>query len=204
MCCHVLHCVACAVRCSVLLCVAVCCSVLLCVAVCSRCTCTILEIKNISETIFWMKKIRGMPRLVARELSFILGILLQCVVVGCSVLQCVAVCCSVLQCAAVCCRVSRLRRKKIPKIIIHNWMSRQCVAVRCKALQWAVARCSALQCVPFAKKKKFKNHNPLLNYFWQYIAVSLKCIAVCCSVLQCVAVCSICEGEKFSEKKIHN
>ena len=31
------------------------------------------------------------------------GVVLQCIVVFCSVLQCVAVCCSVLQCVAVCC-----------------------------------------------------------------------------------------------------
>ena len=33
------------------------------------------------------------------------SIVLQCVVVCCSVLQCVAVCCSVLQCVVGCCSV---------------------------------------------------------------------------------------------------
>jgi len=85
------------------------------------------------------------------------------------------------------------------------------MAVRCSVLQSIAVRCSALQCVALRcsvfhlrRKENSEKHNPLLNGFCQYVAVFLKCIAVCCSELQCVAVCSICEEEKISEIKIHD
>ena len=56
------------------------------------------------------------------------GLVVQCVVVCCSVLQCVAVCCSVLQWVVVDCSV--LQR----------------VAACCSVLQRVAACCSVLQC----------------------------------------------------------
>ena len=49
----------------------------------------------------------ALPSLSSNMLPLVFyGIVLQCVVVCCSVLQCVEVCCSVFQCVAVCCTVS--------------------------------------------------------------------------------------------------
>ena len=93
-------------------------------------------------------------------------VLLQCVAVCCSVLQCVAVCCSVLQCVAVCCSVLQLMcsqphtRCLCDTTRLYAWVSRHTSKLMCY--------CSVLQCV---------------------VCCSWCAVAVCCSVLQCVAVC---------------
>ena len=95
---------------------------------------------------------------------------LQCVAVYCSVLQCVTVCCSVLQCVAVCCRVLQCVFRVFSECF-------QCVAVG-----------RSLSCALFAScylahaRSHTVSHSVLL-------LPQPRC-AVCCSVLQRVAVCS--------------
>jgi len=99
---------------------------------------------------------------------------LQCVAVCCSVLQCVAVCCSVLQCVAVCCSVL------------------QCVAVCMRSVTSVQKHMAPL----------WRHHGTNVSddaYGWVMwrmwmrhvtyeVHAHLQCVAVCCSVLQCVAV----------------
>jgi len=105
---------------------------------------------------------------------------LPCVAVCCSVLQCVAVCCSVLQCVAVCCSVSK------------------CVAACCRVLQCVAVCRSALQCVAvFGSPMRFngfvgEDDLALLqseSLGWVQALLQPVPPPVCCSVLQCVAVC---------------
>jgi len=104
---------------------------------------------------------------------------MQCVVVS----QCVAVAvwCSVVQCVAECCSVG------------------QCGAVCCSALQCVAVWCSAL-CHTFFLRFVSRNMG-FDSSVWQRVAewcsalqccsvLLLQCsVAVCCSALQCVAVC---------------
>jgi len=108
--------------------------------------------------------------------------LISSVAVRCSVLQCVAGCCSVLQCVAVCCSVL------------------QCVAVCCSVLQCVAVCCSIMQCVALSTTLQHKIHQTvcLLSHLSHNkshddsretlfgVALMLQCVAVCCSVLQCV------------------
>ena len=115
----------------------------------------------------------------------------QCVAVCCSVVQCAAVCCSVLQRVVACCSVV------------------QYVAVSCSVLQCVAVCCSVLQCVAAYLSSE---ETELKDSMLQYVAVCcsrrvsfsrgdsaqrlkslswLQCGAVCCSVLQYVAVCFI-------------
>jgi len=101
---------------------------------------------------------------------------LQCVAVCCSVLQCVAVCCSVLQCVAECCRVSRpiLRRVEVC-----------CSVWQCNVLCKVSVYCSLL-----------------LSWRCQCIAVCC-CLAVSCTVMQCVATRTHPTGFKLSAAQMH-
>jgi len=88
------------------------------------------------------------------------GCVLQCVAVCCSVLHCVAVCCSVLQCDA--------------SVL-------QCVAIIKVPSSWAIhtsVQCLAIIKVPFA----WAIHT---NQETKGVEIH----RVCCSALQCVAVC---------------
>jgi len=104
---------------------------------------------------------------------------MQCVAVCCSVLQCVAVCCTILQCVAVCCSV------------LHN------IAVCCSVLQ-CVAVCDKRQnsSYPSHADKHALSHvvygsEVLLVFNVESCSSSvLQRVAVCCSVLQCVALMS--------------
>ena len=102
---------------------------------------------------------------------------LQCDAVCCSVLQCVAVCCSVLQCGAVCCSVV------------------QCGAVWCSVVQGATLY------APRPTRRPRTIHLPVARRFVHVIVMHVHAdvsvrysyicthvVAVCCSVLQCVAV----------------
>jgi len=132
------------------------------------------------------------------------------VAVCCSVLQCVAVCCSVLQCVAVCCSVLQQQRTRYARIL--RLLSRavdmsvatlfQCVAVCCSVLQCTVLQalyarnlrllvpgrwyvcCSVLQ---FCCNVLYCGHatHASLSYWSRAVVM---CAAVCCSVLQCVAI----------------
>jgi len=75
---------------------------------------------------------------------------------------CVAVCCSVLQCVAVCCSVL------------------QCVAVCCSVFRWEMR--DDKSCVTLVYLKL----NLYVPFYWTHPWP--RRVAVCCSVLQCVAV----------------
>ena len=105
-----------------------------------------------------------------------------CCVLQCCVLQCVAVCCSVFQCrmlqyVAVCCRVlqGRVRQRVyLVKLLvfIHIFIAAcrvlQCRVLQCRALQCAAVCCSVVCCKV------------------------LQCVAVCCSVACCsVLLCRV-------------
>jgi len=173
MCCSVLQCVA--VRCSALQCVAVCCSVLQCVAV----RCNVLQCFAVccSASIQLAMPPRRKHNLV-----------LQCVAVCCSALQCEyaasnatsstqcqegygsihtseGVCCSVLHCVVVWCIVLQWHCQESYDIIKTFEGVFQSVAVCCSAgMQLAM---------PGGLRR--------------YTDVR-RGVAVCCSVLQCVAV----------------
>ena len=167
--------------CSVLQCVAVCCSVLQCVAEC----CSVLNYVAVCCSV------------------------LQCVVVCCSVLQCVTVCCSV------CCRVEfhlEIKRERISSELhlkmthfISESLPRESLAVYVTA---RVAACVAVCCSACCSAEshlKMKRERVSLELHLEMmrsISESLlresvavyaagrvaACVAVCCSVLQCVAV----------------
>ena len=92
-----------------------------------------------------------------------------------SVLQrvavCSGVCCSVLQCVGRKCTL--------------------CVAVCCSVLTWVMVCCSVLQCV--GRKCTLSLQHTVTHCITLqrllYTAVCYSVLAVCCSVLQCVAVC---------------
>ena len=92
--------------------------------------------------------------------------------VCCSVLQCVAVCCSiVLRCIAVCCSVMQYRNDGA-----HVHMSKvrlSFTATHCNTLQHTATHCNTLQ-----------HRSEIIIH-----VCVLQCAAVCCSVLQCVALC---------------
>jgi len=94
-----------------------------------------------------------------------------------SVLRCVAVCGSVLQCEAVCCSVLR------------------CVALFCKASQYAsvgIVRRNALCCRRTTSKSISLESSAGAQWFPAMCCSVLQCVAVRCSVLQCVAMrCSV-------------
>jgi len=125
---------------------------------------------------------------------------LQCVAVCCSVLQCVAVCCSVLQCATLChVRVSSRQHLCVAARCSVCCSEGQCVLQRgavCVAASCSVC-CSVVQCVlqcvtmccsvldflesdVGSKIKKFRDVRMSCR---QHL-----CVALCCSVLHCVAV----------------
>ena len=98
------------------------------------------------------------------------------VAVCCSVLQCVAVWCCVLQCVAVCCSVFTVA--PAPPVCVHmrrNSRMLQCVAVCC----------SVRQC--------------FTPTFLCVYAEVFTCVAVYCSLLQGVAVCSLERALYFSK-----
>jgi hypothetical protein len=167
VCCSVMHCVAhisirAAGKYAQMQCVAVCCSVLQCVAVC----CSVLQCVAVRCSV------------------------LQCVTVYCSVLQCVAVCCSVLQCVAVCCSVLQC--------VTLCCSVLQCVAVCCRVLQCVfrmfsecfqcVAVGRSLSCALFASCYLAHARSHTLSH--SVLLIPQPRCAVCCSVLQRVAVCS--------------
>jgi len=92
---------------------------------------------------------------------------LQCVAVCCRVLQYVAVCCSVLQCVAVCCSVDMFH-SSFARDVSHSHSS--------KAQQLTATQNRSLQ------------HTAVRYSIHSYSKWPLQCVAVCCSVLECVAV----------------
>jgi len=134
---------------------------------------------------------------------------LQCVAVCYSVLQCVAVCCSVLQCVAVCCSV--LQRGAVCYSVLQCVTVcchvLQCVAVYCSVVWCVAVCCSVLQCVAvccsvlqgtprYCRTEVSRDTAPCSAhtapapvvccvYFAVCCCSSLRCVAVCCGVMQC-------------------
>jgi len=94
---------------------------------------------------------------------------LQCVAVCCSARQCVAVCCSVLQCAVVCCKL-------LPR-----------AAMCCRVSQHRNATVLPSKCHSIATL----NARPrgAIRADSRRVGTMRCSVAVCYSVLQCVAVC---------------
>jgi len=130
--------------------------------------------------------------------------------VCCSVLQCVAVCCRVLQSVAVCCGVLQCVAVRMPRIPCRT--VQQCVAENTQELhQSTVLQRTHKNCI---KVQCCREHTRIeSNYTKECVACcliqfvcgcmctaaccsasttysALQCVAVCCSVLQCVAVYS--------------
>jgi len=139
---------------------------------------------------------------------------LQCVAVCCSVLQCVAVCCSVLQCAAVCCSTLTLSVDVHVIPMYRGYHRGRCIhliivfIMCCSALQYGAALSlswlmyTSYPCIEAARE----GHGgccirpACIFVYFQCVAVCCNvllylphlCVclpSVCCSVLQCVAVC---------------
>jgi len=129
---------------------------------------------------------------------------------GCSVLQCVAVavCYSVLQCVAVSWNLCTNKIAPVQKPVTSVRL--QCVAVGCSVLQLqcVIVCCSVLQCLEVCARTRLLlwrlsgGCGAVCCSVLQRVAVwcsalqrvaaccsVLQCVAVCCSVLQCVAVC---------------
>jgi len=112
---------------------------------------------------------------------------LKCVSASCSVLQCVAVCCSVLQCVALCCCEHRLFSSVLQR-----------VAVGCSVLQFVAASvaCCRVCCTVFQRVIVCSSvlHSHCIQLFnittcdceRRSFSCVFQCVAVCCSVLQCV------------------
>jgi len=195
----------CAVRCSVLRCVAMCCctfrvarcSVLLCVAVC----CSMLPC--ISSHAYERDNI---PH------------------------HCVAVCCSALQCVAICCRVFLVVRMNtstclvtvsssvLQLVIMRSYgkyervnMPPQCIAVCCSVLLCVAVYCSVFHVVRMNESARPRQCIAVRCRALQYCAVischsdgrvhmSYQCVAVCCSALQCFAMfCRVFNIVRMSE-----
>jgi len=111
--------------------------------------------------------------------SYIWSYVLQCVAVCCSVLQSVAACCSVLHCV----RPDDLFMSVIWHVYIHHHMWYVCCVLQSAA--------SVLQCVrPDDLFMSVTWHDYLYHHMWNVLhVIRVLCVAVCCSVLQCVAVC---------------
>jgi len=103
------------------------------------------------------------------------------------VLQCVAVCCSVLQCVAVCCSVL------------------QCVAVCCIVLQCMLLSYESVSYTKLAKSPRCCQHSPPRLHESRHVWIGgvmshtiklrpVHKVAVCCSVLQCVAASRVSES----------
>jgi len=105
---------------------------------------------------------------------------LQCVAVCCSVLQCVAVCCSVLQCVAVCCSVgSEDKDKGERRDGVERGMKRS--GGRKTVSDSKNARAQESERVRAREREKESARARAQDKALD------SCVAVCCSVLRCVA-----------------
>jgi len=201
------------VCCSVLQCVAVCCSVLHCVALCcsglNDTTCCTFYSR-------WRRCVstRHVTHIIVccsvLQCAVVCCSVLQCAAVCCSVLQCAAVCCSVLQCVAACCRV-------LQGVVVRCSVLQR-VAVCCSMLQCAASLISYSNAsIALCTYRYVYIHTHVSNCYSRWrcgiltscvthiiysceecmqrllevvgVAVYQHIACVCCSVLQCVAVC---------------
>jgi len=127
---------------------------------------------------------------------------LQCVAVCCNVLQCVAVRCNVLQCVAMCCSVLQCVAVWVHDVFIRVAFIHVRVAVCCSVLQ-CVAVCSSVirtcgihTCqvshVWMSHALTVHSHSYMnarhlyVCGTWRLWVCAVLCVAVCCSVLQCM------------------
>jgi len=104
-------------------------------------------------------------------------VMVQCVVVCCSVLQCFVVCCSVLQCSAL--QFKEMLEKDF--CFLTN-------TLRDEHEIWCACCCSVLQCV--AVCCSVLQSKPLLEKEFCFLTYTLRDEnRVCCNVVQCIAVC---------------
>jgi len=167
LCCHVLQYVALCY--GVLQCVALCCRVLQSVAVC----CSALYLRCLITSALCKCHSLHIRQRVAVSCCSILqcftvcGSVLHCVALCCSVLQYLAVCCSVLQCVAVC------------RSMLHL----------CCLITSALCKCCSVQirCGNTQKSQNVRRAVARYGTWWEKKFGSSQCVALCCSVLQCVA-----------------
>ena len=95
-------------------------------------------------------------------------------------------CCSMLQCVVILLQWENC----VAQLIAVNFTS-QCVAVWCNFVHSVAVCCIVLHCVAMCCSRVGKVC-PSTHRRWFYVAVCcsvLKCVAVCCDVLQCVVIC---------------
>jgi len=186
----------------VLRCVAVCCGVLRCVAICC-------------STEDDMSRGDGLGlRCVESELIVVLRDCVQCVAVCCGVSRCVVGCCSVLRYVAVCCSVLQCVARSVLRCVAVFAMCccgacgvLHCVAACCSVLQCVAVCCAecvamccgvcgVLQCVAWSVLRSVAVFavccSELRPNFLTRREDEMRRKVVCCSVLQCVAVCLQC------------
>jgi len=111
---------------------------------------------------------------------------LQCAAVCCSMLQCDVVCCSVLQCVA----LAHIRSDSFREVVVDGECVRMCCSVLHCVSMWYSVLHSVLQC--FAVLCKCVVLANLRIDSLRKVVVDGECVAVCCIMLQCVAVwCSV-------------
>jgi len=122
-------------------------------------------------------------------------LVLQCATVWCSVMQCVAVSCSELQwfwCATRLSVVDYISKADSVLLLISVL---QCAAMCCSAMQCDTMCCNmlhwvAVRCSNFASDATRLSVADYIQRKQRALCCSvLQCVAVCCSVLQCVAAC---------------
>jgi len=98
--------------------------------------------------------------------------------------KCVAVCCRAVCCRAVCCRA--LRCSVLQRMCSHEQYYLSCPFARFDPLFFHSRRSNVQKAIgpPFFRKKGSSICSNL------FLDLRSRCAAVCCSVLQCVAVCS--------------
>jgi len=194
MLCSVLQCVA--VCCSVYIlevsadyvvrhrmCYAVCCSVWQCVAVCY----SVLQCVYVTNR-FWSCLA---PQDWLCSVLYFVAVdccRLQCVAVCCSVLQRVAACCSVLQRVAACCSVD-IFQVGPDCVLFHRICVAVCCSVLCLSLRRGMSQINEECYVTYEGRMTHVNeafHRSSVCH--QDLLFVLKYVAVCCKVVQCVAV----------------
>ena len=112
------------------------------------------------------------------------GSVLQCVAACCSVLQCVAVCCSALQCSVHTCTITLKTLSFMLGTVRSDGNEDTVCQISRTTRRRATADCSETTGVVIGNW----NTSPGFELLqWDAVCwIVLHCVAVCCSVLQCV------------------